>query len=126
MTVIAKFGGTSVADYQVMGRCAEIVLNNPATRVVVVSASSGVTNLLVELTQANLTDERRLQLLKAIASIQYGILDCLVRPAEVASELDKLLSQMLVLSDTLVLNRGKHLMDALLSTGEQCSSLLFA
>ncbi|MGI2258779.1 lysine-sensitive aspartokinase 3 [Shewanella sp. GXUN23E] len=126
MTVVAKFGGTSVADYQAMGRCADIVLNNPATRIVVVSASSGVTNLLVELTQANLTDERRLELLKSVAAIQYGILDCLGRPAEVASELDKLLSQMSVLSDALVLNRGKHLMDALLSTGELCSSLLFA
>ncbi|MCL2912544.1 lysine-sensitive aspartokinase 3 [Shewanella corallii] len=126
MTVVAKFGGTSVADYQSMCRCAAIVLDNPATRVVVVSASSGVTNLLVELTQANLTDERRLELIKSVAAIQYGILDQLGRPSEVASELDRLLSQMAVISESLVLNRAKSLMDALLSTGEMCSSLLFA
>lgn len=52
--VVAKFGGTSVADYQAMNRCADIVLGNPATRLVVVSASSGVTNLLVELSQADM------------------------------------------------------------------------
>ena len=41
---VAKFGGTSVADYDAMHRCADIIINNPATKVVVVSASSGVTN----------------------------------------------------------------------------------
>ena len=91
--VVAKFGGTSVADYASMSRCADIVLANPATRLVVVSASSGVTNLLVELTQANVNDERRLILLKQIAKIQYAILDELGRPQDVAASIDKILSR---------------------------------
>ena len=45
--VVAKFGGTSVADYDAMNRSADVVLADPNTRLVVLSASAGVTNLLV-------------------------------------------------------------------------------
>lgn len=125
-TIVAKFGGTSVADYQAMSRCADIILANPNTRVVVVSASSGVTNLLVELTQDGLDDARRQQLLKDIASIQYKILDELGRPNDVAVRLDNLLSRIAVLSESLSQERSKATMDELLAQGEQCSSALFA
>lgn len=124
--VVAKFGGTSVADYGAMNRCAEIVLGNPDCRLVVVSASSGVTNLLVELTRESINDDGRLQRLKQIAQIQYAILDKLGRPNDVAAALDKLLSRMAVLSEALVSVRSKATMDELLSLGEQCSSALFA
>ena len=46
---VAKFGGTSVANFEAMNRCAAIVENNPDTKLVVISACSGVTNILVEL-----------------------------------------------------------------------------
>ncbi|MDF5302719.1 lysine-sensitive aspartokinase 3, partial [Vibrio parahaemolyticus] len=46
---VAKFGGTSVANFEAMSRCATIIENNPNTRLVVSSACSGVTNILVEL-----------------------------------------------------------------------------
>ncbi|MCT8866203.1 lysine-sensitive aspartokinase 3 [Shewanella xiamenensis] len=124
--VVAKFGGTSVADYGAMNRCADIVLGNPDCRLVVVSASSGVTNLLVELTQESINDDGRLQRLKQIAQIQYAILDKLGRPNDVAAALDKLLSRMAVLSEALAFQRSKATMDELLSLGEQCSSALFA
>ncbi|QYK09795.1 lysine-sensitive aspartokinase 3 [Shewanella mangrovisoli] len=124
--VVAKFGGTSVADYDAMNRCADIVLGNPDCRLVVVSASSGVTNLLVELTQESMNDDSRLQRLKQIAQIQYAILDKLGRPNDVAAALDKLLSRMAVLSEALASQRSKATMDELLSLGEQCSSALFA
>lgn len=124
--VVAKFGGTSVADYGAMNRCADIVLANPNCRLVVVSASSGVTNLLVELTQESINDDGRLQRLKQIAQIQYAILDKLGRPSDVAAALDKLLSRMALLSESLASQRSKATMDELLSLGEQCSSALFA
>ncbi|MCL1046635.1 lysine-sensitive aspartokinase 3 [Shewanella electrodiphila] len=124
--VVAKFGGTSVADFSAMNRCADIILANSNTRVVVVSASSGVTNLLVELTQANVNDQRRMALLTQIAQVQYDIVDKLERPQDVAATIDKLLSRMSVLSDELVLDRSKAIIDELLSMGEQCSSLLFS
>ena len=53
---VAKFGGTSVADAAAMNHCADVVLANPATRVVVLSASAGVTNLLVSLAQGELDE----------------------------------------------------------------------
>ncbi|MCL1077374.1 lysine-sensitive aspartokinase 3 [Parashewanella spongiae] len=123
--VIAKFGGTSVADYPSMLNCARIVLSNPFTRLVVVSASSGVTNLLVELTQAHVNDERRVQLLKNIAQIQYSIIDNLPQSQHLLALIDSLLNHMSVLSESLILNRSKEVMDELLSIGEQCSSILF-
>ncbi|QFU21399.1 lysine-sensitive aspartokinase 3 [Shewanella eurypsychrophilus] len=124
--IVAKFGGTSVADYAAMSRCADIILANPNTRVVVVSASSGVTNLLVELTQNNLSDQHRIKLIKQIAHIQYQILDDLGSPQEVAARLDTVLSRISVLSETLSNNSSKATMDELLAQGEQCSSALFA
>ncbi|BDM63297.1 aspartokinase [Shewanella sp. NFH-SH190041] len=126
MTVIAKFGGTSVADFAAMSRCAEIVLNRPQTRVVVVSASSGVTNLLVALTQANITDAQRVALLNDIALIQQNILQHITQREVISQALEVLLSRIWQLSEALVLDRSKSLMDELLSLGEQCSSLLFA
>ena len=56
---VAKFGGTSVANFPAMNNCADIVLANPATRVVVLSASAGVTNLLVALAQGELDEAGR-------------------------------------------------------------------
>lgn len=124
--VVAKFGGTSVADYAAMNRCADIVLNNPATRIVVVSASSGVTNLLVELAQPNVTEQQRLAVLKKIAQIQYAIVDRLARPDDVTATLDGLLSRVDALSQRFQLEPTKAIADELLSLGEQCSSALFA
>ncbi|RYV00636.1 lysine-sensitive aspartokinase 3 [Shewanella sp. OPT22] len=123
--VIAKFGGTSVANYSAMVNCAKIVLNNPKTRLVVVSASSGVTNLLVELTKPSITDEDRVLQLTQIAAIQYEIIDRLPRSEVLIAQIDLLLSRVTHLSESLVLNRSKQLIDELLSIGEQCSSLLF-
>ena len=47
--VVAKFGGTSVANLNAICQCAEIIKSSPSVRVVVVSAQSGITNLLVKL-----------------------------------------------------------------------------
>ncbi|PKG74111.1 lysine-sensitive aspartokinase 3 [Shewanella sp. Choline-02u-19] len=123
---VAKFGGTSVADYDAMHRCADIIINNTATKVVVVSASSGVTNKLVALTQATTTDEYRKQLIKQIASIQYQILDRLGNPSDVAAKIDAVLSHISDLAERLVLTRHKAVVDELLSQGEMCSSIFFA
>lgn len=47
--VVSKFGGTSVADFDAMNRSADIVLSDANVRLVVLSASAGITNLLVAL-----------------------------------------------------------------------------
>lgn len=49
--VVYKFGGTSVADADCIKRVAELILAGPGERVVVVSAMSGITNMLVDATR---------------------------------------------------------------------------
>lgn len=49
--VVSKFGGTSVADFDAMNRSADIVLSDANVRLVVLSASAGITNLLVALAE---------------------------------------------------------------------------
>ncbi|MFY3758216.1 lysine-sensitive aspartokinase 3, partial [Escherichia coli] len=60
--VVAKFGGTSVADFEAMNRSADVVLGNPDVRLVVLSASAGVTNLLVALAAGSESEQRSYQL----------------------------------------------------------------
>jgi aspartate kinase len=50
--IVLKFGGTSVANARCVRKAAQIVLNQPAPRVMVVSAASGVTNALLEAARA--------------------------------------------------------------------------
>ncbi|MCL1126971.1 lysine-sensitive aspartokinase 3 [Shewanella surugensis] len=124
--VVAKFGGTSVADYAAMHRCAHIIIDNPRTRLVVVSASSGVTNLLVELTQADTQEGRRQALIEQITDIQYQILGDLGHPSDVIASIDAVLNRISQLSEQLSQTRTKAAIDELLAQGEQCSSALFA
>ena len=67
---VAKFGGTSVANADAMSRCAQVVVNNRKTRVVVLSASAGVTNLLVDLSHGTLDVAAREDRLQRLTDIQ--------------------------------------------------------
>ena len=71
---VAKFGGTSVANFEAMNRCATIVEQRPNTRLVVISACSGVTNLLVELANGVSDNDHRSQLLTQLATIHENVL----------------------------------------------------
>lgn len=125
-TIVAKFGGTSVANYEAMARCAKIIIANPDIRLVVVSASAGVTNLLVKLGNEVLSSNERHNLLLQIENIENAILNDLGRPAEVESEISTLLQQLAeVAAHPELLTSSKH-KDELLSFGERMSSVLFA
>lgn len=87
---IAKFGGTSVADFDAMNRSADIVLADPAVRVVVLSASAGITNLLVALAEGVAQEQRDVHLEK-IRHIQYAIIDRLSHPQVIREEIDRML-----------------------------------
>ena len=71
--IVAKFGGTSVADFAAMSRCADIVLADPNIRLIVVSASSGVTNLLVEMTRQSQAAARQTAY-SGVERITYAVL----------------------------------------------------
>lgn len=123
---IAKFGGTSVADFAAMNLCADIIAKNRNTRVVVVSASAGVTNYLVELAHKALTQEQINETLERIREIEYRILNDLKAPASLAEKLNGLLNELGELAHHEEVLHQPALKDALLSMGERMSSLLFA
>lgn len=123
-TVVAKFGGTSVADYVAMNHSADIVLSDPNVRLVVLSASAGITNHLVALAEGLETTDRFVKL-DAIRHIQYNILECLKNPAVIREEIDRLLDNIATLAEAASLATSAALTDELVSHGELISTLLF-
>jgi aspartate kinase len=123
---IAKFGGTSVANYAAMNSCADIVENNNQTRVVVVSASAGITNILVELAYTALTKNQINQHFEAIKQIEFSILQDLDSPTDINEKLEALLTSLQELALHEELLHRPDLKDSLLSHGERMASLLFA
>lgn len=123
-TVVAKFGGTSVADFDAMNRSADVVLSNGDVRLVVLSASAGITNLLVELAIGRDT-ERRVFLLDEIRRIQTTIIDRLANPEVIRDEIGRMLDNIGMLSEAASLATSTPLTDELVSHGELMSTLLF-
>ncbi|MDO6565663.1 lysine-sensitive aspartokinase 3 [Alteromonas sp. 1_MG-2023] len=123
---IAKFGGTSVANYEVMQNCARIVASNSATRIVVVSASAGVTNHLVNLAHSPLTQEQIESTCQSIVDIEIAILNKLADKSTVESKLNDLLEEMRSLAFHEEILHRNDLKDQLLSMGERMSSLMFS
>lgn len=122
--IVAKFGGTSVADFTAMNRSADVVLADPNTRLVVLSASAGVTNLLVSLAEGQEQEQRAYQL-DEIRRIQYAIVDELSQPEVIRDEVDRVLENITMLSEAASLATSTALTDELVSHGELLSSLLF-
>ena len=123
---VAKFGGTSVANYNTINSCAAIVVNNPATKVMVVSAAAGVTNHLVLLANTALTSEQITDVIENIRKIEFNILNELKKPSEVEDKLFALLDELDSYARHEELNYRDDLKDALMSMGERMSSLLCA
>ncbi|WP_199611701.1 lysine-sensitive aspartokinase 3 [Flocculibacter collagenilyticus] len=121
--VVAKFGGTSLADFAAMQRCASLVLNSPTIKVVVVSASSGVTNLLTKLTKPDLLTAKREALLNKILAIHSTILDQLEQSDHQQQQLLNLHLKLADLAQSASIQ--PNIKDEILSFGEQISSLLF-
>ncbi|HDR2891849.1 TPA: lysine-sensitive aspartokinase 3 [Enterobacter asburiae] len=122
--VVAKFGGTSVADYDAMNRSADVVLADPNTRLVVLSASAGVTNLLVSLSEGLEATERFVKL-DALRKIQFNILERMQNPNVIREEVERLLENITTLAEAASLATSTALTDELVSHGELMSTLLF-
>ncbi|MCS2169229.1 lysine-sensitive aspartokinase 3 [Scandinavium sp. TWS1a] len=122
--VVAKFGGTSVADYDAMNRSADVVLSDSGARLVVLSASAGVTNLLVALAEGLESTERFVKL-DALRRIQFDILERLHNPNVIREEVERLLENITTLAEAASLATSTALTDELVSHGELMSTLLF-
>ncbi|QNS14733.1 lysine-sensitive aspartokinase 3 [Mannheimia bovis] len=121
---VAKFGGTSVANFDVMTSSANIVIADANTRVVVLSASAGVTNYLVELANG-CEEEKRDEIIAAVRQIQYNIIEKLQTQDNVRAEIDELLDRIEALAESASLATSAALSDELISHGEMMSTKIF-
>ncbi|AJJ09498.1 aspartate kinase, monofunctional class [Yersinia rohdei] len=113
-----------MADFDAMSRSADVVLSNPDVRLVILSASAGVTNLLVALAEGRAL-EIRTQHVDEIRRIQYSILTKLADSAIIREEIDRMLENIAMLSEAASLATSPALTDELVSHGELMSTLLF-
>ncbi|EGR2043637.1 lysine-sensitive aspartokinase 3 [Vibrio parahaemolyticus] len=123
---VAKFGGTSVANFEAMSRCTTIIENNPNTRLVVSSACSGVTNILVELANGVQDQEHRAELLKKLAEIHDSILAQLEDATEASSEVYGILDTVTSLAEAASIQANTKLTDHLVACGELMSTHILA
>ena len=121
---IAKFGGTSVANFAAMEKCADIILKQKSVRVVVLSASAGITNLLIELA-TGVDATQRAALLAQVRDIEYAIINQLSQAEIISQEINRLLENIEMLSEAAALATSDALTDELVSHGEMVSTLLF-
>ncbi|EDP58114.1 lysine-sensitive aspartokinase 3 [Vibrio sp. AND4] len=123
---VAKFGGTSVANFEAMSRCSTIIKNNPNTRLVVSSACSGVTNLLVELANGVQDQEHRAEVLQKLADIHESILARLQDAAKTATEVYEILDTVTSLAEAASIQASSKLTDHLVACGELMSTHVLA
>jgi aspartate kinase len=123
---VAKFGGTSVANFEAMSRCATIIENNPNTRLVVSSACSGVTNLLVELANGVQDQEHRAKVLQKLADIHESILSRLEDATKAAAEIYEILDTVTSLAEAASIQASTKLTDHLVACGELMSTHILA
>ncbi|MCR5085692.1 MAG: lysine-sensitive aspartokinase 3 [Succinivibrionaceae bacterium] len=121
---IAKFGGTSVANYAAMENCVKVVTANPATRLVVVSACAGVTNILVELASGSCRSERLEELIGKLREIHYAITACLPSPEPLNQRIEEHLRLVRDMANSASMERSDNLTDYIVSNGELMSSFL--
>nr|WP_264302352.1 lysine-sensitive aspartokinase 3 [Vibrio parahaemolyticus] len=109
-----------------MSRCATIIENNPNTRLVVSSACSGVTNILVELANGVQDQEHRAELLKNLAEIHDSILAQLEDATEASSEVYGILDTVTSLAEAASIQANTKLTDHLVACGELMSTHILA
>jgi aspartate kinase len=131
--IVLKFGGTSVGDVHRIREAASIIEAQPAPRAAVVSAASGVTNMLLEAAAAAAAGAsgRAAQIAGDIrakhASIVAGVENEAERLAaeaaleELHAALDEALAEAVAVRDC-----SDRLSDRIVSTGEKAMSVMMA
>jgi len=119
---VAKFGGTSMADYNAMKRCASIVQPDSDKKIVVVSATAGTTNLLTNITESD-SETEKLELVGKIRKKHIEICSHLQNNDELKAKIIILLDQLeeKALSGPVT----PQYQDEILSFGERLSSVIF-
>ncbi len=120
---VAKFGGTSMADAKAMSRCAEIIAKDPDKKIIVVSATSGTTNLLTQLCESQIGIEKK-QLISEIRTKHLAICDEIENAGVVRLQISTLHDD-LEASVSSAKSFTTKVQDEILSYGERLSSMLF-
>lgn len=126
--VVSKFGGTSMGDYTSMQRSAAISIERDAT-VVVVSATSGTTDKLIEIAKSASTGKME-ECEKAVFAVKerhLGILKQTGNNPQTQTQLESYFTEidLLVQNLSLLKELTPRAHDHILSLGERMSSLLF-
>ena len=121
---IAKFGGTSVANYEAMSNCVKVVTMNPNTKLVVVSACAGVTNLLVELASGACDSKKREEIIAQVFAIHQKIIAQIGDEAKHEAVIKEYLGVVRDLAVQATMTRTDMITDRLVSHGELMSSYL--
>lgn len=126
--IVAKFGGTSMADATAMLRSARVARQHGA-KIVVVSATSGTTNQLLELADKAVKGawEECEVLIRVIEERHLQIARELELTTNDAKQVDSVLAEMITLARGINLLRecSPRAKDQMQSIGERLSSLLF-
>jgi aspartate kinase len=117
--IVAKFGGTSMGTRDAMLNAARIVLGNPETRFVVVSATSGTTNQLLKIAATKSETE-----IEALENRHHELAVALGCEASQNQALTNLFSELKTRVAAHIDGNDQSL-DAILSLGEHLSSVLF-
>ena len=126
--VVAKFGGTSMATIESMSQCADVVISKQAN-IVLVSATSGTTNQLVELADvASRGDMHKANLI--LEAIEERHTQMLLETKPGARAMEKLRTYVRELKTVakgcaLLKECSPKAYDALMSQGELLSSTIF-
>jgi aspartate kinase len=127
MSIVSKFGGSSVKDSEAMLRCARIVAANKERKFIVISATQNTTNQLEEVV--------RLSKLNLKSELDFLLLEIENRHKKIALELNftetnklqSLFTELRSFSNELIAAKtcSAAQMDSVYAMGERISSLLF-
>jgi aspartate kinase len=105
-----------------MSRCAEIIENNPQTKLVVSSACSGVTNILVELANGVKDETHRAELIIKLRTIHTDIMSQLKDTSSIDDRVEALIEKVATLSEAASIATSAKLTDHLVACGERMST----
>ncbi|QWU99241.1 lysine-sensitive aspartokinase 3 [Francisella salimarina] len=122
-TIVAKFGGTSVANQQTIRQCANIVNSDNRIKLVIVSAQSGITNLLIQLANNSKDGSQAEKIIEQVETIINPILES-INSNDVTSSINSMISELRMFANMAAYFSGKQLSDSILAFGEIISSML--
>ncbi len=126
---VLKFGGTSVGSAAGIRNVREIVLNQPGSKLLVLSAMSGITNMLVEISDQvkNGVFSKNSEKINELRLKHFGLIDELITDAAFSSSVKETIeAQITQLEQTCNSEWNKNTDARILTTGESLLTFIFS